>query len=107
MSLVIFSKNLKYLMKKRGVTKESLRVYLRIQSTSRISAWLEGRAGPRREQLIDLCDALDYYDIYRLFTIDIQKDKGSTAKALPADVSMTIKNIHDLAGSLLVKDKKI
>jgi hypothetical protein len=108
MGLKIFSKNLKYLMKKAGTDKETLRAYMRLTSVSRIESWMAGNSGPRREQLIDLCDALGYYDIYKMFTVDLSRQKQCEKKVLPASVTLALQNIEMIAaGALHDKRKKL
>jgi transcriptional regulator with XRE-family HTH domain len=101
MSNKLFARNLKFLMETKKVTKSTLTEHLKIKS-SRVSAWLEGRAFPRVEQQIDLCNALGYYDLYKMFTVDLKKQKLESSKPLPAGVSQALKSIKLLAEEALI-----
>jgi hypothetical protein len=107
MRLIMFSKNLKYLMDQRGLDKWQLQSCLRLKSVSRIEAWLGGYSFPKKELLIDLCDALDYYDIYKMITIDLKKGKIQIKRQnLPSGVSAVLENIIDQAQAALTGTKK-
>jgi transcriptional regulator with XRE-family HTH domain len=74
MSLKIFSQNLNYLMKKRKLSRSLMCEKLRIDS-ARLSHWTQSRAYPRTEAMVDLCNVLEYYDLYKLLTVDLSKLK--------------------------------
>lgn len=97
----IFSKNLKHLMKAKGLTVEGLSCTLRCPTTT-VRAWIEARAYPRIPKLLDLCDALDYYDIYKLMKVDMRSGKVSERDGrLRADVSQALTQIKVIAEGML------
>lgn len=73
-SKTIFSNNLKKLMDRKGVKPSQLASEMNI-SPFRVDRWLAKVCFPKYEQMILLCDYLDYTDIYSMVTVDIDVDK--------------------------------
>jgi transcriptional regulator with XRE-family HTH domain len=98
--LITFSRNLKFLRSKRKVSRSQMVGYLRIKY-SRYGPYEEARAFPSTEILVDICNALDYYDIYRMLTVDLKKDKAICRSKPPANVSAALKEIIEKANGIL------
>lgn len=69
-SMEIFSTNLQYLMKDKGVLPSELARGLSI-SPFRVDRWLSKKCYPKIEMMIQLCNYFDYQDIYKLLTTKI------------------------------------
>lgn len=100
MSLIIFGKNLKYLRDKKKLTQEEIAGSIRIK-TGTYSKYETGKAFPNVETLIDICNALDYFDLYRMLTVNLRSSRDSEKKALPANISVALKNIIKEASEVL------
>jgi len=100
MSLKIFAKNLKYLRAKADLSKKELAEALRIKET-RLAAWEEARAFPRAQQLIDLCNALEYYNVYVMLTLDVSKSVNREKRQVPAAICAKVKEIKRLSDEIL------
>jgi len=66
-SVRIFSTNLVYLMKEKGVLPGQLATAINV-SPHRVSQWLAGNCYPKISMLITLCNYFEFYDIYKLVT---------------------------------------
>jgi hypothetical protein len=105
MNLIIFSKNLKHLMRCAKLSREDLKTALRLDPKStRIDQWLSARAAPRWEQAIDLCNVLGYYDIYKMFTVDLSK-QAIEKHPLPYSVTIAFTNIQEIVLQALRGEK--
>lgn len=100
---LIFRQNLLYLLQKRKMTKTKLAEKMRV-TVSRVNAWAEGRSYPQMEAFIDLCNALEFYDIYQLLTVNLKAGgKLEKRKQLPEEVFTNLKSIVQLATEVLDK----
>lgn len=104
MSLSIFARNLKHLRNKKKISRSAIVEYLKIKY-SRYGPYEEARAFPPEEILVNICNALDYYDIYKMLTVDLRKDSSVGKTHIPADVSATLKEIRDKADGILNTSK--
>jgi transcriptional regulator with XRE-family HTH domain len=104
MSLQIFAKNLKYKMDQRGITRKQLADHMHV-GESTVGAWLEARSYPRIPLLMDLCDTIDYHDIYALVNVDLRKQKKTEKQSLPVNVTIALSRIVDAANGVLKGSK--
>lgn len=100
MSNKIFGKNLEYLRKKRSLSRSELAGNIRMK-TGTLASYEHGRAFPSVETLVDICNALDYYDIYKMLTVNLRSSKDSEKKGLPAHLSVALQNIIKEASEVL------
>ena len=75
---LFFVQNLIHLREKKGLTQQQMAAKLctpqKEFSIKTYQAYEEGRAWPRPQTLVRICDALQFTDIYSLLTRKIEKD---------------------------------
>lgn len=104
MSLQTFSKNLAFMMAKQNISNDDLSRQLKV-SAKTVAAWKKARAYPRIPVLSDLCDVLEFYDIYRMINVDLKKyPEREMKKKLPIKTSKLLAKIVNDANKLLIQD---
>lgn len=70
----LFAVNLQYLRNQRQLTRQDIFKLTGIPSRS-WGSYEEGRAFPSHKKLPAICEALHYYDVIKLITTDLSKEK--------------------------------
>ncbi|HEY4288235.1 MAG TPA: helix-turn-helix transcriptional regulator [Puia sp.] len=63
----LFAANLQYLMRRLDLTGDELADLLKMKYP-RIKAWVNGKTYPAHEAMVQLCQVLGYYDIFKMLT---------------------------------------
>lgn len=69
--LETFSKNMEYLMVKKGLDQEKFAEALQIHP-ARVKPWLQAQCFPQHKMMIRICQFFNFYDIYTLLTKSIK-----------------------------------